>query len=113
LYPFRYICSVYSIETTDHFEKWLKKLKDIRAKARILTRIKVIETGNLGDHKSIGGHVSEIRITYGPGYRLYYTKKGDVVILLLIGGDKSTQSKDIEKARSILAELEEGNEDKN
>ena len=63
-----------------------------------------MELGNLGDHKSVGGSVSEMRIDYGPGYRIYFTEVGDVVVLLLIGGDKSTQARDIEKAKRLAKE---------
>ncbi|HPG39432.1 MAG TPA: type II toxin-antitoxin system RelE/ParE family toxin [bacterium] len=97
---------MYIIEKTDIFDKWLLKLEDIRAKAKILTRLKIIELGNLGDHKSVGAGVSEFRINYGPGYRLYYGKRGTSIILLLAGGDKSSQAKDILKAQKILQELE-------
>jgi len=65
-----------------------------------------MELGNLGDHKSIGNGVSEIRIDYGPGYRLYYTKNGNTILILLVGGDKSSQQKDIERAKKILYEME-------
>ena len=65
-----------------------------------------MELGNLGDHKSVGGSVSEMRIDYGPGYRIYFTEVGDVVVLLLIGGDKSTQARDIEKAKRLAKEYE-------
>ena len=84
----------------------LLKLKDYKAKAKILAKLKMIELGNLGDHKSVGLGVSEIRIDYGPGYRLYYTKKGNAIISLLLGGDKSTQSRDIAKAQKLFEELE-------
>jgi len=97
---------MYIIEKTDIFDKWLLKLEDIRAKAKILTRLKMIELGNLGDHKSVGARVSEIRSDYGPGYRLYYCKRVTSIILLLAGGDKSSQAKDILKAQKIVQELE-------
>ena len=97
---------MYLIKKTDVFDKWLLKLKDYRAKAKILTKLKMIELGNLGDHKSVGSGVFEIRIDYGPGYRLYYSKPGTSIILLLVGGDKSSQSKDILKAQKLLEELE-------
>jgi len=83
-----------------------KKLKDKPAIGRILTKLKMVELGNLGDSKSVGGRVSELRLTYGPGYRIYFFKKGDTIILLLNGGNKSTQSSDVKKARTILKELE-------
>ena len=97
---------MYTIEKTDIFDKWLLKLKDYRAKAKILTKLKMIELGNLGDHKSASSGVSEIRIDYGPGYRLYYRKLGTSIILLLIGGIKSSQSRDILKAQQLLKDLE-------
>ncbi len=76
---------MYLIKKTDIFDKWLLKLKDYRAKAKILTMLKKIELGNLGDRKSVGSIVSEIRIDYGPRYRLYYSKLGTSIILLLVG----------------------------
>ena len=101
---------MYLIEKTDTFDTWLKKLKDYRAKAKILAKLKMIELGNLGDHKFVGAGVSEIRIDYGPGYRLYYTKKGNELVLLLVGGSKSSQKRDIVKAQKLLEELEANND---
>ena len=101
---------MYLIETTNQFDDWLRKLKDRAAKVRILVRIKRIEKGNLGDIKTIGEGVSEIRINYGPGYRIYYHKKGEVIIILLNAGTKSTQSQDIKKAKELLKLLEAGND---
>lgn len=80
----------------------VKKLKDYNAKARINIRIRRIEEGNLGDVKSVGNGISEIRIDYGPGYRLYLTKRGQTIILLLCGGDKTTQEKDIQQAKEMI-----------
>lgn len=97
---------MYILESTDIFNIWFAKLRDYRAKAKILTKLKKIELGNLGDYKFVGKGVSEFRITHGPGYRIYYTLKGNNIILLLIGGDKSTQSKDIKKAQQLLNKLE-------
>lgn len=96
---------MYFIKQTDTFSKWLHKLKDTKAKVSIIRRIDRIKKGNFGDHKPVGDNVSELRITTGPGYRVYYTQKGDEIIVLLVGGDKSTQTKDIEKAKQILKEL--------
>ena len=93
------------IQKTDYFDKWLKKLKDIRAKAKILTRLKNAELGNLGDYKSLGGGISEMKIDYGPGYRLYFTIFQRTIIILLIGGDKSTQARNIKRARKIILEI--------
>jgi putative addiction module killer protein len=101
---------MFTITKTDHFDRWLRKLKDIRAKAKILTRLKRIEMGNLGDHKMLGGGVAELRIQYGPGYRVYFAMKQELLIVLLVGGDKSTQVQDFEKARAILGGLE-GNDE--
>jgi len=98
---------MYMIKQTDLFSKWLTKLKDIQAKVSILRRIERVREGNFGDYKSIGTDVSELRITAGPGYRIYYTKKDDEIIILLVGGDKSTQSKDIQKAKQLAEELQD------
>ncbi len=97
---------MYLIKQTDTFSKWLKKLKDIKGKVSIIRRIDRIKQGNFGDYKSIGDGVSELRITTGPGYRVYYTKRDDEIIILLIGGDKSTQVEDILKAKQLQKELE-------
>jgi len=95
---------MYELKEHDLFSKWLLKLKDIRGKVAIIRRVKRLRAGNFGDHKSVGDKVSELRLTTGPGYRVYYTQQGDEIIILLIGGDKSTQSKDIEKAKEIARE---------
>ncbi len=92
---------------TDEFAKWLKRLKNADARARILVRIQRLAlTKNFGDAKPVGDGVYEMRIDYGPGYRLYYTKRGNELVLLLIGGDKSTQQKDIAKAKKLNQEYE-------
>ncbi|MBO5950312.1 MAG: type II toxin-antitoxin system RelE/ParE family toxin [Fibrobacteraceae bacterium] len=96
-----------TIIETPMFKKWLTKLRDVRAKARILFRLTQIEGGNLGDYKSVGEGVSEMRINYGPGYRLYFARNGESIVILLIGGDKSTQNRDIEKAKSIWRGLQD------
>lgn len=98
---------MYSVQQTQTFAKWLAGLRDMRAKARIVSRIRQATNGNLGDVKSVGGGVSEMRVDVGPGYRLYYTRRGEVLIILLVGGDKSSQEKDIKRAQAILQELEE------
>jgi putative addiction module killer protein len=95
---------MYSTKRTDEFVKWINNLKDMRAFAQITRRLTRIELGNLGDFKSLGDKVFELRIDYGPGYRIYYTKRNNELILLLIGGDKSSQKKDVEKAKSLAVE---------
>ena len=86
------------IRKTETFAKWIDGLHDIRARARILVRIERLATGNPGDVKPVGEGVSEIRIDYGPGYRVYFKKIGQKVVILLAGGDKKSQSKDIKTA---------------
>jgi putative addiction module killer protein len=93
------------LRLTDSFEKWLKNLKDRIGKALILKRIDRLTEGNPGDAKSIGEGCSEMRIDYGPGYRVYYKDTGQEIIVLLCGGDKSTQSRDIENAKKLAKEL--------
>lgn len=92
------------VVATDDFDKWLRKLKDRQGKLRILERIDRLVHGNPGDVKPVGQGVSELRLTYGPGYRVYYLQGGDRLVLLLCGGDKSTQQKDIEKAYQLAEE---------
>lgn len=96
---------MYQIQKTDIFSKWLSKLRDRRAIARILARIESLRQGNAGDSKSLGSGLHELRIHFGPGYRVYFTRKAGLLVLLLCGGDKSSQSKDIARARDILSEL--------
>jgi putative addiction module killer protein len=94
---------MYFIEKTVEFDKWLRKLKDLRAKAKILFRIQRLENDeHFGDCKPVGDGVRELKINYAKGYRVYFHEKNGKIILLLIGGDKSTQQKDIEKAKEIL-----------
>jgi putative addiction module killer protein len=89
---------------TDEFDEWIRKLKDRSGRLRILKRIDRLANGNPGDIKPVGNGVSELRLDVGPGYRLYYIQDGDVLILLLCGGDKSTQQKDIDKAQRLADE---------
>ena len=97
---------MYLIEKTDEFDKWLRKLKDIRAKAIILFRIQKIENlGQLGNCESVGQGIRELKIDYAKGYRIYFKEKEGKIIILLVGGDKSTQRKDIEKAKDILKRI--------
>jgi putative addiction module killer protein len=95
----------YEIETTNLFDKWLAGIKDIPSRARIYHRFDHVRLGNFGDHKSLGDNLFELRLFFGPGYRVYYTIKGTTIVLLLCGGDKSSQGKDIVKAKDILNRL--------
>ncbi|HHX1450904.1 TPA: type II toxin-antitoxin system RelE/ParE family toxin [Salmonella enterica] len=89
------------IKTTPEAEKWLKGLKDRVAKSKILIRIDRMRTGNFGDVEPVGGGLSELRIHHGKGYRVYFGNKKNEIILILCGGDKSTQQEDIQKAKQI------------
>ena len=93
------------VRQTEFFVNWLLELRDLRARARIQVRIDRLELGNTGDAKPVGEGVSEMRIDYGPGYRVYFVRRGAELIILLAGGDKSSQSKDIRKALSLAAAL--------
>lgn len=88
---------------TSEFDAWLRGLRDRRAAFRIIARIERLVSGNPGDVKALGGGLSEMRIDYGPGYRVYFVRRGAVVVVLLCGGDKGSQRQDIERAR-VLAE---------
>jgi putative addiction module killer protein len=96
---------MYKVQQTHKFSQWLIKLKDIRARIAIARRLERAQVGNLGDVKSVGENIYEMRVDLGPGYRLYYTIRGDELIILLVGGDKSTQTKDIEKAKTMAKEI--------
>ena len=86
------------------FRRWVRRLRDRRAVARINARLRNVSIGNLGDTTSVGDGVFEMRIHYGPGYRLYFLREGPAVIILICGGDKDSQSRDIERARSLARE---------
>lgn len=92
---------------SEEYRRWIDGLKDGTARARILVRVDRLLHGNPGDHRNLTHGISELRINIGPGYRVYYTKRGNQIILLLAGGDKSTQSKDIAKAISLADTFEE------
>ena len=93
------------IRKTEKYAQWLDGLRDIKARARIQARVERLATGNAGDVKPVGEGVSELRIDYGPGYRIYFTKRGRELVILLAGGDKSTQTDDIKTALHLARNL--------
>lgn len=102
---------MYYLQRTREFDRWLRRLRDMRAKARILARLRSAEHGNLGDAQPVGNGISEFRVHYGPGYRVYFKRTGKVVLLILCAGDKSTQDKDILRARSLVTKYEDTEND--
>jgi putative addiction module killer protein len=96
---------VYQLQASSVFDDWLRTLRDQNARARVLARLESAENGNLGDVKAVGDGIREMRIHSGPGYRIYFAQNGKLLLLLLCGGDKSTQSRDIAKARRVLADF--------
>jgi len=97
---------MYDIKQTPRFSRWLTKLKDLQGKIAIACKVERMRKGNFGDYKSVGDNVAELRITKGPGYRVYYTIKEDKIIILLVGRDKSSQQKDIQTAKSMAKEYD-------
>jgi putative addiction module killer protein len=95
------------VEKTDQYRDWLDSLKDLHGRARILMRVDRLIHGNPGFHRSLTGGVSELKIDFGPGYRVYYTQRGNHLLLLLIGGDKSSQDRDIAKAIRLATQFQE------
>jgi putative addiction module killer protein len=95
------------VRKTAEFRDWIDALRDRRAKAKVLARIDRLANGNPGDVKPVGEGISEMRIDYGPGYRVYYVQRGQRYILLLAGGDKSTQAADIDEAKRLAREYQE------
>jgi putative addiction module killer protein len=89
------------VRQTEEFSSWLRRLRDANAVARIVGRVRRMEMGNAGDFKSVGGGILEMRIDYGPGYRIYYAHRGEQIVLLLCGGDKRTQQQDIKRAQKL------------
>jgi putative addiction module killer protein len=98
--------AVIEIEETIGYKRWIRRIKDDKTVAIINSRLSRVALGNLGDAKSVGGKVWELRIDYGPGYRVYFTWRGKELIILLAGGDKTTQSQDISKAQKMAQEVE-------
>lgn len=101
---------VYRIQQTADFAKWLLSLRDRRASAKITNRLLRAADGNLGDVKDAGKGVSEMRIDYGPGYRVYFSQRGNELVILLCGGDKRTQDRDIAYAKRLKLEIDRGSE---
>ena len=95
----------YEVRQTEEFSKWFKKLKDAVAKVSIARRIVRMEDGNFGDSKSVGGGVFELRVDVGKDYRVYFTNKNNKIVILLVGGDKSTHDEDIKIAKKMTAEV--------
>lgn len=98
------------IQSTTRFTKWLDRLKDISGRARVQARIQRLALGNPGKHRNLQHGVSELKVDVGPGYRVYYTERNEVLVILLCGGDKSSQSDDIELAYELVKGLESDND---
>lgn len=94
------------VRRTNVYDKWIKELRDLDARSRVNVRVRRLSLGNPGDVRPVGEGVSEMRINYGPGYRVYYVQRGDMFVLLLCGGDKASQSSDIERAKQMAREWE-------
>lgn len=97
--------AVIGVRQTERYRRWFDRLRDVRAKARILVRVRRLSLGNPGDVQPVGGGVSEMRIDYGPGYRVYFILRGESLVILLAGGDKRTQACDIEIALDLARRL--------
>jgi putative addiction module killer protein len=106
------LCGILIIEVrqTDVFSEWLDKLRDERARAKIIVRVRRLSLGNFGDVKQVGEGVGELRVDYGPGYRVYFARHGAQLIVLLCGGDKSSQVSDIKSAKAMAKKLKEGSD---
>ena len=96
---------MFSIRQTEEFVAWLDALKDKRAQVRIVARLRQVEAGSLGDWQPIEGDISEMRVHHGPGYRLYFVRRGRVIVVLLNAGDKASQKQDIRRALKLAAQL--------
>ncbi len=100
-----YIFHMRTIHTTEHFDFWFNGLRDPHGKARIAARLRRVEQGNFGDVKPVGEGVSELRVDCGPGYRIYLAQRGTETVILLAGGDKGSQARDIKTARALAQQL--------
>ena len=107
MYPYGYYRAMYTVLRSKEFDEWLSGLKDRVAKARITARLISVELGNFGDSQPVGEGVSELRFHFGPGYRVYYTIRGKVLVYVLGGGNKSTQKKDISRAIVLARTIED------
>jgi putative addiction module killer protein len=96
-----------TVKRTEEFSNWLRYLRDLRARAKIVSRIDRLTLGNPGDVAGVGEGINEMRIHYGPGYRVYFVQRGEDVVVLLCGGDKDSQEKDIASAKKLASELED------
>lgn len=97
---------MFTVLQTEEFRDWLDALKDMKAQVRIAARLRLAEAGNLGDWKPVGAGVSEMRADVGPGYRLYFTRRQNILVVMLAGGNKATQARGIKRAQKLLAQLE-------
>ena len=97
----------YILETTVYFDNWLSKQRDTATKIKILARLSRVENGNFGDFKQLGPNLFELRLFFSPGFRIYYTIRGGKIVLLLVGGDKTSQAKDIKRAKALLKAVED------
>lgn len=104
-YPVGYAIAVIEVRQTATFARWFSGIRDLQARARILVRIRRLSLGNPGDVRAVGAGVSELRISWGPGYRVYFVPRGEAVIVLLAGGDKRTQARDIREAIELARTL--------
>lgn len=107
MYPLRYNINMIEVRQTEIYSKWFDALRDRQARARIDIRIRRLSLGNFGDVKPVGEGVSELRIDYGPGYRVYFSRRARELVILLAGGDKRTQGADIKTAIQLLRMLKE------
>lgn len=105
VYPLRYSVAVVEVRKTETFARWFDQLRDREARSRILVRIRRLSLGNPGDVGPVGEGVSEMRINWGPGYRVYYVHRGGTIVVLLVGGDKRTQDRDIRAAKELARNL--------
>jgi putative addiction module killer protein len=105
LYPYGYNSGKFTVRQTEEFVRWLDELEDKRAQLRISARLRQAEAGNLGDWQAIEGEISEMRVHHGPGYRLYFVRRGRVIVVMLNACDKSTQKRDIRRAIKLASEL--------